>query len=127
MRDLIVFLLSNSTSTPKSRPRHLRAPKPSDTDQSLVLRRREWKPSGPNTDAIDNEPRLHCPPEDIGGPWGYREFIEALADPDHERHEELIEGWGGNQFDTDVIDKPAIELALLALAKKWTRKLRSKT
>lgn len=22
-----------------------------------------------------------CPPEDIGGPWGYQEFREALADP----------------------------------------------
>ncbi|SIR39907.1 pRiA4b ORF-3-like protein [Rhizobium sp. RU35A] len=32
-----------------------------------------------------------CPPEDIDGPWGYQEFIEALADPGHERHEELVE------------------------------------
>lgn len=67
-----------------------------------------------------------CPPEDIGGPWGYQEFIEALADPDHERHEELVEWWGTDQFDAGVIDKPAIEKAILALAKKWTRKPRSK-
>jgi hypothetical protein len=67
-----------------------------------------------------------CPPEDIGGPWGYQEFIEALADPNHERHEELIEWWGSDQFDADVIDKPTIEQTLLALAKKWTRKPRSK-
>ena len=28
-----------------------------------------------------------CPPEDVGGPWGYQEFREALADPAHERHD----------------------------------------
>jgi len=67
-----------------------------------------------------------CPPEDIGGPWGYQEFIEALADPNHERHAELVEWWGGDQFDADVIDKPAIEQAFWALARKWTRKPRSK-
>ena len=27
-----------------------------------------------------------CPPEDVGGPWGYGELLEAIADPKHERH-----------------------------------------
>jgi hypothetical protein len=35
-----------------------------------------------------------CPPEDVGGPWGYQAFREALADPAHERHAELAEWWG---------------------------------
>ncbi len=50
-----------------------------------------------------------------------------LADPQHERRKELIEWWGSNQFDPNHIDKPAIEQALRALAKKWTRKTRAKT
>jgi hypothetical protein len=29
-----------------------------------------------------------CPPEDIGGPGGYAEFLAAIADPTHERHAE---------------------------------------
>jgi hypothetical protein len=33
-----------------------------------------------------------CPPEDVGGPWGYAELIEALQDPDHERHDEMRGG-----------------------------------
>jgi hypothetical protein len=28
-----------------------------------------------------------CPPEDVGGAWGYADFVEAMADPGHERHE----------------------------------------
>jgi hypothetical protein len=32
-------------------------------------------------------------------PWGYGEFLEADADPKHERHAELLE-WCGGDFDT---------------------------
>src|SRR5216683_1647785 len=30
-----------------------------------------------------------CPPEDVGGPWGYAELLQAIDDPKHERHAEL--------------------------------------
>ena len=35
-----------------------------------------------------------CPPEDVGGSYGYQEYLEALADPKHERHDEFKE-WRG--------------------------------
>jgi hypothetical protein len=68
-----------------------------------------------------------CPPEDIGGPWGYQDFLDALADPGHERHAELVDWWGDDRFDPAAVDKPEIERTLQALARKWTRKSRSKT
>jgi len=37
-----------------------------------------------------------CPPEDVGGPWGYADGLEALHDHDHERHEEITEWWPQN-------------------------------
>ena len=43
-----------------------------------------------------------CPPEDVGGVWGYAEYVEALADPKHERHEEFME-WSG-PIDPDDFD-----------------------
>ena len=42
--------------------------------------------------------RRACPPEDVGGPWGYEGFLEALADPDHPEHEEYQQ-WVGYEFD----------------------------
>jgi hypothetical protein len=35
-----------------------------------------------------------CPPEDVGGVWGFVDFMEAIANPDHEQHEEFLE-WNG--------------------------------
>jgi hypothetical protein len=43
-----------------------------------------------------------CPPEDVGGTWGYEEFVEAMADPGHERHEEFL-GWRG-PFNPEAFD-----------------------
>lgn len=44
-----------------------------------------------------------CPPEDVGGIGGFYEFLEALADPKHEQHEELLQ-WIGGAFDPCEFD-----------------------
>ncbi|MGB9694306.1 MAG: plasmid pRiA4b ORF-3 family protein [Fervidobacterium sp.] len=44
-----------------------------------------------------------CPPEDCGGVWGYEEFLEAIKDPKHEEHEEMLE-WVGGEFDSEHFD-----------------------
>lgn len=62
-----------------------------------------------------------CPPEDIGGPWGYGEFLEAIADPKHERHAELTE-WIGETFDPAAVDTEGHARTLATLAKRWARK-----
>jgi len=51
-----------------------------------------------------------CPPEDVGGPWGYANFLEALADPKHPDHEDLAE-WCGGPFDPEAFDVNAINRA----------------
>jgi len=49
--------------------------------------------------------RRACPPEDCGGPSGYGELIEAVANTGHPRHDELTEwvplGWDPGHFDPD--------------------------
>jgi len=52
-----------------------------------------------------------CPPEDCGGSWGYAHLLEAIADPAHEEHEELLE-WVGEDFDPEHFDHEAVNTVL---------------
>ncbi|MGR4893571.1 plasmid pRiA4b ORF-3 family protein [Sphingopyxis sp. LARHCG72] len=66
-----------------------------------------------------------CPPEDVGGPPGYDTYLEALADPEHPEHEDMLE-WGATDFDPDKIDIADIAIRLTDLAMKWQPKPRRK-
>jgi hypothetical protein len=54
------------------------------------------------------------PPEDSGGPWAYSDFVEALNDPGHRRHAELLE-WVGGEFDPERFDVQAVNNELRRL------------
>jgi len=48
-----------------------------------------------------------CPPEDCGGPWGYADLKDALADPRHEDHEDMRDWLGldsAEDFDPAACD-----------------------
>lgn len=55
-----------------------------------------------------------CPPEDVGGLWGYYNFLDAIKDPKHPEHEELKE-WIGGDFDPDAYDMSRVNEQLKAL------------
>ncbi len=48
-----------------------------------------------------------CPPEDVGGTFGYEEFLETISDPANERYEELMT-WAGEDFDPERFDPKEI-------------------
>lgn len=56
-----------------------------------------------------------CPPEDVGGIWGYDEFQAALADPSHPDHDERLE-WAGGPFDPHRFEPAEADRALEWLA-----------
>lgn len=56
-----------------------------------------------------------CPPEDVGGPWGYGDFLDAIGDPQHDRHDELLE-WIGGSFDPAAFDAAETDGIFAALA-----------
>jgi hypothetical protein len=65
------------------------------------------------------------PPEDSGGPWGYRERLEALKDPEHEYHDDAVEALGGDYDPNAQPNTPLIEERMAALAKRWAPRKRT--
>lgn len=59
------------------------------------------------------EGRRACPPEDCGGPWGYRELLEILADPAHPEHADRA-AWLGRPLDPEAFDPGDFEHNLRA-------------
>jgi hypothetical protein len=44
-----------------------------------------------------------CPPEDVGGAWGYEQFLRVIGDQMHSRHEQMLE-WVGGSFEPDYFN-----------------------
>jgi len=62
-----------------------------------------------------------CPPEDVGGSWGYAKFTAAINDPKHEHHAHY-RGWYDADFDPAVVDLSGTAARLAALAELWSQK-----
>lgn len=68
-----------------------------------------------------------CPPEDVGGPWGYTDFLDAIRDIKHPEHHEYKE-WCGMEED-DLYDENEVDiekintlLKTFYVSKKWKAK-----
>ena len=49
-----------------------------------------------------------CPPEDVGGIWGYTEFLKTMRDPADVRYEHMLE-WAGGVFDPDNFNPAEVQ------------------
>ncbi|ABS69827.1 plasmid pRiA4b ORF-3 family protein [Xanthobacter autotrophicus] len=58
-----------------------------------------------------------APPEDVGGITGFELFLEAIADPEHEQHDELML-WHGRTFDPNLLDEDRIRARIAKLARR---------
>jgi hypothetical protein len=60
--------------------------------------------------------KRRCPPEDVGGPPGYADFLEAIFDPTHEDFERLITWFGGpfhaEEFNTMAVNDTLSQMKL---------------
>ena len=64
-----------------------------------------------------------CPPEDCGGIWGYASFLEAIQDPQHPEHEEMVD-WVGGEFDPEAFDLEEVNNELQNLTSPRGRRQR---
>jgi len=58
------------------------------------------------------------PPEDCGGPFGYKEFLEAQSDPTHEHYEDFKD-WLGYTFDPTRFNLAQVNSSLRLEALSW--------
>lgn len=71
----------------------------------------EWAPADTlNVPTCVDGPNA-CPPEDVGGPNGYMDFVEAMADPTYEEHAEMMR-WHGKRFDPKRFSVTAVNRRL---------------
>jgi len=57
------------------------------------------------------------PPEDVGGMWGYYNFLEAISDPEHEEHDDYVE-WIADEWDPEEFDLEEINGQLKGLSRQ---------
>jgi len=57
-----------------------------------------------------------CPPEDVGGVWGYINFLEAIRDPSQDEYEEYL-AWVGGEFDPEAFDLEVVNAQLRSMGR----------
>lgn len=85
-----------------------------DSWQHRLLVEQELEPTPRQRYPVCLDGKRACPPEDVGGTYGYAEFLAAIKDPQHEDHAQMLE-WIGGQFDPNAIDLAAVNHQLAAL------------
>jgi hypothetical protein len=86
-------------------------------EHTVVIEKRP-PPLGPTSYPTCVAGKRNCPPEDCGGPWGYEELLQILADPTHPERAEQIE-WLGEEFDPDDF---SVDIANATLNARFHRK-----
>jgi hypothetical protein len=67
--------------------------------------------------------KLQGPPEDCGGVPGYYNLLEAIHDPKHPEHEDLLD-WVGGEFDPDAFSVEEVNRRLAAIQRWWAKSLK---
>ena len=52
-----------------------------------------------------------CPPEDVGGVWGYSEFLETIMNPKDPEYDDMVE-WAGGDFNPEIFDMDEVNKRL---------------
>lgn len=84
-------------------------------EHSIVLEKR--LPGDPNaTYPVCTDGQLACPPEDCGGIPGFYDLVEVLNDPNHKRHQEMLD-WIGDDFDPQAFSVDQVNRMLAPLSR----------
>lgn len=65
------------------------------------------------------------PPEDVGGVYGFYEFVEIMKNPSHEEYEDY-KRWYGCEYDPELFDREKVSKDLKQIKFRYTGSARSK-
>ena len=82
-----------------------------DSWEHVILVEKVLPPQAGATYPVCIKGRRARPPEDVGGIWGYADFLQAIRDPSHPEHEGYVE-WIGGEFDPEAFDLDEVNAAL---------------
>lgn len=82
-------------------------------EHEIIVHRVWWMPKGLKS-AVCLDGANACPPEDVGGSWGYEHLLAVLADPSHEEHAHLSQ-WVGRLVDPHEFDLALVNAHLQAV------------
>lgn len=114
VQDVRAFKLSDVILTSHRRPRFSYEYDFGDGWKHQLIVEERFEPKAGVAYPVCTAGARACPPEDCGGPWGYADFIEAIQNPTHNRHEELLE-WVGGEFDPEAFDLEALNKELAGI------------
>ena len=82
-----------------------------DNWRHRILLERIVRAETPSSRPICLDGRRRRPPEDIGGPSGYKEFLNVSFEPGHEEFSHVF-GWAGGEFHAEEFDLKAVNRIL---------------
>jgi len=85
-----------------------------DSWEHEITVHRVWRMTKGLKSAVCLDGANACPPEDVGGPWGYEHLLAVLADPSHEEYEHLST-WLGAPLDPTEFDVALVNARLQAV------------
>lgn len=88
-----------------------------DWHHAIVLEERGSLPPESAVGAICVDGERACPPEDVGGAYGYAQFLETIADPRHPEHRDML-AWCGGAFNPERFDSDRVNERLRALGSR---------
>ena len=88
-----------------------------DTWEHGIAVEKVLAPESGGTYPICLDGKGHGPPEDCGGVPGFYNLLEAIGDPKHEQHGELLE-WLGDDFDPEAFSVDDVNRRLAPLHRR---------
>jgi len=91
-----------------------------DTWEHAITVEKIFQPESGHAYPVCVDGERHGPPEDCGGVPGFYHLLEAIGDPEHDEHGDLLE-WLGDDFDPEAFSVDEVNRRLAPLHRRRSK------